>query len=110
MLAAWGISKMGSRINLHFERLLSESQIKQTGKNGDIVFWNNDIDPEIYEGYRVATIHRQKRDAEDLPLDEIANGVKEILINQISLPTEDLIREAAKLFGLHEPARRWSLP
>lgn len=99
VLAAWGISKMGSRINVHFERLLSEFQIKQTGNNGDIVFWNNQSDPENYEGYRVATIHGQKRDAEDLPSDEIANGVKEILTHQISLPKEDLIREAAKLFG-----------
>ena len=99
VLAAWGISKLGSRINVHFERLLSESQIKQTGKNGDIVFWNNTIDTENYQGYRVATINGQKRDAEDLPSDEIANGVKEILNNQISLPKEDLIREASKLFG-----------
>ena len=74
-------------------------EIKQTDKNEDVVFWNSTLDSENYEGYRVATINGQKRDAEDIPSDEIANGVKEILNNQISLPKEDLIREASKLFG-----------
>ena len=79
--------------------LLSQMEIKQTDKNEDVVFWNSILDPENYEGYRVSTINEQKRDAEDIPSDEIANGVKEILNNQISLPKEDLIREASKLFG-----------
>ena len=30
---------------------------------------------------------------------EITTGIKDILLNQISLPNEDLIREVAKLFG-----------
>ncbi|MEO7047031.1 MAG: DUF3320 domain-containing protein, partial [Ferruginibacter sp.] len=99
VLAAWGISKLGSRIRAHFDMLLSQMEIKQKGKNEDLVFWNNTSDPENYEEYRVATINGEKRDAEDLLSDEIANGIKEILINQISLPRQDLIREAAKLFG-----------
>jgi hypothetical protein len=45
------------------------------------------------------TIAGQKRDAEDIPAEEIANGVKEILTHQISLPKDDLVREASKLFG-----------
>lgn len=99
VLTAWNISKFGSRIKAHFEILLSQLQIKQTDKNEDVVFWNSTLVPEDYEEYRVATINGQKRDAEDIPSDEIANGVKEILNNQISLPKEDLIREASKLFG-----------
>ncbi|MEO9146930.1 MAG: DUF3320 domain-containing protein, partial [Ginsengibacter sp.] len=99
VLAAWGISKLGSRIKAHFEMLLSQMEIKQTDKSEDVIFWNNTLNSENYEGYRVATINGQKRDAEDIPADEIANGVKEILGNQISLPTEDLIRESSKLFG-----------
>ena len=99
VLTAWGISKLGTRINAHFERILAECEIKQTGENGDIVFWNSTLDPTIYQGYRVATINGQKRNAEDIPAEEIANGIKEILSNQISLPKEDLIREASKLLG-----------
>ena len=40
-----------------------------------------------------------RRDAEDIPAEEIANGVKGILSHQISLLKEDLVREASKLFG-----------
>ena len=99
VLAAWGISKLGARINAQFEKLLAESALTQTGKNGDIVFWKNTQHPENYKDFRVMTITGQKRDAEDIPVDEIANGVKEILSHQISLPKEDLVREASKLFG-----------
>ncbi|CAN5752091.1 DUF3320 domain-containing protein [soil metagenome] len=99
VLAAWGISKLGTRIKAQFERLLAESELNQTGENGDIVFWKHGFIPLQYEGYRVTTTNGQKRDAEDIPPEEIANGIKEILNHQISLPKEDLVREASKLFG-----------
>ena len=99
VLAAWGISKLGTRINAQFERLIAESALTQTTKNGDIVFWKNTQHRNNYTGFRVMTITGHKRDAEDIPADEIANGVKEILTHQISLPNEDLVREASKLFG-----------
>jgi very-short-patch-repair endonuclease len=99
LLSAWGISKLGARINAQFEKLLAESALTQTGKNGDIVFWKNTQHRDHYEGFRVMTIAGQKRDAEDIPAEEIANGVKEILTHQISLPKDDLVREASKLFG-----------
>ena len=99
VLAAWGISKLGARINAQLERLLSESELTQTGQNNDIVFWKNTRHPENFIDFRVMTIAGQKRDAEDIPAEEIANGVKEVLSHQISLPKEDLVREASKLFG-----------
>jgi len=64
-----------------------------------LFFWNKALDPENYEGYRVATLNGLKRDAEHIPAEEVANGLKEILSNQISLPKEDLLREGSKLFG-----------
>ena len=99
VLSAWGISKLGARINAQFEKLLSESNLKQTGIDGNLVFWNNTQDPINYNEYRVATSNGQKRDAEDIPAEEIANGVKDILSHQVSLPIDDLVREASKLFG-----------
>jgi hypothetical protein len=47
----------------------------------------------------VSANEAQKRDAGDLPPEEVANGVKLILQNQISLLRGDLVRETAKLFG-----------
>ncbi|MBC7759505.1 MAG: DUF3320 domain-containing protein, partial [Phormidesmis sp. FL-bin-119] len=99
VLSAWGISKLGARINAQFEKLLSESNLKQSGKAANLVFWNNTQDPTNYADYRVATSSGQKRDAEDIPEEEIANGIKDILSHQVSLPIDDLVRETSKLFG-----------
>ncbi len=99
VLAAWGISKLGTRINAQFEQYLLELNFIQTGEKENPVFWNNEVSAEIYSAYRVSTVNGQKRDAEDIPVEEIANGIREILRHQLSLPKEELIREGAKLFG-----------
>ena len=99
VLAAWGITKMGTRIYTHFDLLINECNITKTGNDPDAVYWNSAGDAENYNGFRVSTSSGVKRDAEDLPAEEIANGVKHILGNQISLPMADLIRETAKVFG-----------
>lgn len=44
-----------------------------------VVFWSEKVKPNEYLGYRVSTVNGQKRDAEDIPPEEIANAVKEIL-------------------------------
>ncbi len=99
VVSAWGISKIGTRINAHFERLLNESDLTETKFADSRVFWNDKVNPDNYIGYRVSTINGQKRDADDLPPEEVANGIKEILGHQISLPEEDLVRETSRLFG-----------
>ena len=38
-------------------------------------------------------------DAEDIPIEEIANAVKEILSHQVSLPQNELGREVSRLFS-----------
>ena len=39
------------------------------------------------------------RDAADLPPEEIANAIQQILINTISLPLPDLAKACAQVFG-----------
>lgn len=99
VLSAWGISKMGSRISTQFDQLLKQFHLKQTGSGKNIFYWNVSQNPDKYEVYRISKHDSQKRDAIDLPPEEVANGVKEILINQISLPKDELVRETARLFG-----------
>ncbi len=99
VLSAWGTPRMGSRIASYFDGLLSQIHYLQSQSDTSIFLWNITQQPEQYAGYRIAKSDAQKRDAEDLPPEEIANAVKAILKQQISLPTADLIRETAKLFG-----------
>ena len=99
VLLGWGITRMGSRIAMHFEVIFKELNLQQTNDNGNIIFWRNDQQPENYQHYRLPPNEMLKRDASDLPSHEVANGVKAVLQNQISLTKDDLIRETAKLFG-----------
>lgn len=99
VLSAWGIARMGKSINAHFDTLFSELEIKQIEHGKNIFLWNKEHDPHSYDKYRIAKVEEQKRDADDLPPEEIANGVKDVLKNQISLPEADLVREVSRLFG-----------
>lgn len=99
VLSAWGISRLTARITLHLESFFATMGIKQTAEGPRNIFWNNQQQPDAYKIYRVPAVDNQKRDADDLPLTEIANAVNAILTNQISLTKADLVRETAKLFG-----------
>lgn len=99
ILNAWAISRNGARLNSHLEGLFSDIKIRQTKYNDNIFFWREEQHPSVYSIYRSAKNDNEKREADDLPPEEIANAVKKILKEQISLSKEDLIREAAKLFG-----------
>ncbi|WP_217602333.1 DUF3320 domain-containing protein [Chitinophaga sp. GbtcB8] len=99
VLAAWGISRMGTRINFHFEGLFNQLDIEQTTYGDKTFFWKKGQQAKDFTVYRIAATEAAKRDADDLPPEEIATAVREILKNQISLSQPDLIREAAKAFG-----------
>ncbi|MEO3402981.1 DUF3320 domain-containing protein [Mucilaginibacter sp. CAU 1740] len=99
VLAAWGISRQGARVAAHFDAIYRQMNIRQESSAYNTFFWKNGQEPGQYSIFRVAGNESQKRDAEDLPPEEIANGVLEILHNQIGLSKNDLVRETAKLFG-----------
>ncbi|WP_078349696.1 DUF3320 domain-containing protein [Mucilaginibacter pedocola] len=99
VLSAWGISRMGARISTHFDSIISQMALQSTGNGQNTFYWGNGQNPDSYSQYRVPLNDAQKRDADDLPPQEIANAVRQILINQISLAQPDLVREAAKVFG-----------
>ncbi|MCK9452027.1 MAG: DUF3320 domain-containing protein [Bacteroidales bacterium] len=99
IINAWGISRLGVRLNEYLSTLYSTLSLTQTNQNGTLFYWHKDQEPEHYAIFRVAGEEDQKRNAEDLAKEEITCGIKEVLINQISLPEDDLIREVAKIFG-----------
>jgi len=99
VLSAWGISRLGTRISAHFDQIFAEMDLRESGDAANRFFWKQDHDPQAYQGWRASSEDAQKRDAEDLPPEEIANVIKQILSHQISLPVADLSRETARLFG-----------
>ncbi|HEX7583182.1 MAG TPA: DUF3320 domain-containing protein [Prolixibacteraceae bacterium] len=99
ILTAWGITRLGVRLNDYLESLYTQLSLRYNHQNGTFFYWKQEQNPELYKTFRIPMSEAQKRNAEDLPKEEIAAGLIEILTNQISLPEDDLIKETARLFG-----------
>lgn len=96
---SFGIARAGSRIQKYLVQMLSAAKLQTTTQNGERFYWTPKQNPDRYEIYRVAGEGDNKRDARDLPQQEIANAAVAVLQNQIGLPEEDLVRETARLLG-----------
>lgn len=96
---SFGFSRAGSRIQAYLARVISRARLSFTLQRGERFYWTREQDPDHYTEYRVAGTGMDKRDAADLPLQEIANAAAAILRSQIGLPREDLMRETAHLLG-----------
>ena len=99
ILNAWGISRLGVRLNEYLNSIYSIMELKNTNQNGVNFYWNKEQEPTKYNLFRVPGEDNSKRDANDLAREEIICGIIDVLTNQISLPEEDLIREVARIFG-----------
>jgi hypothetical protein len=99
VLAAWGVSRLGARIQSRFEQVFSAMQLNTTqDQDGNTCFWKEEQIPGAYADFRVPDSEAERRNAEDLPAPEVSNAVREILTTQISMPEDDLVRETGKLF------------
>ena len=96
---SFGITRAGSRIQRYLVQLLSAFDVSITLQQGERFYWTSRQDPEQYTEYRVAGDDEDKRDARDLPEQEIANAAAAVLHSQVGLPKEDLVRETARLLG-----------
>jgi hypothetical protein len=100
LLEAWGIGRMGGRLQRRFDELLDLAKLNQNKEsNQDSCFWRIEQSSEEYSDYRIFAPDQTKRSIEEIPEKELINGLTHVLQQLISLPEEDLIREAAKEFG-----------
>ncbi|SEU27784.1 DUF3320 domain-containing protein [Paenibacillus sp. NFR01] len=99
VLQAWGISRTGSRIEKRFDEVFAKLKLATTKREKAVFFWPTSISPNSYTEFRVAFTENERRNAEDLPPEEIANAIKHVLSSQISLPKEDLLKETVKQLG-----------
>lgn len=96
ILSAWHISRLGPRIETHFDILFKNTYYyyKKT-THGRTFFWKNREQMLSYQIFRPIS----ERTASDLPPEEVANAIKYVVASQISLPIKDLSRMTAQLFG-----------
>ncbi|PUA34785.1 DNA helicase [Paenibacillus elgii] len=99
VLQAWGMSRTGSRIERRFDEVFAKLRLTKTEHDQTVFFWPQSTTPHTYAKFRVSLQENERRNAEDMPPEEIANAIKHVLTGQISLPREDLLKETVKLLG-----------
>lgn len=99
VLASWGISRMGSRLERRLNEIIGILDVKETITNQNTFYWNYTQQPNEYRLFRVPSSDETRRNFEDIPKEEIANAIRHSLENQVSLLRSDLIKEVYKLFG-----------
>ena len=94
-----GIARAGSRIQAHLDGILRDMNPRTTQQDGVTFYWRVDQDPDCYCTFRTSGEGECKRDVRDVPVQEIANAVCTVLLEQISMTCDDLIRETARKLG-----------
>jgi hypothetical protein len=96
----WGIGKIGSKVAKRISQIASSANITKTKTEGRIFLWPPGVDPGDYKIFRVpGNDDNTRRNADELPPEEIANAALSIIENQVSMPADDLVSETARMFG-----------
>ena len=95
ILSEWGISRLGPRIDAYLETIFDTLHLYRIEHDGLVFCWKDEAQYRSYTEYRPDS----ERDAADLPPEETANAIRQILTDSISLPLPDLIKACAQIFG-----------
>jgi very-short-patch-repair endonuclease len=93
---AWGVGRMTERVRSRVERILQLVDHREH----DGALWAPGVDPAGWRGFRASQPGNADREAEQLPSVEIVNAMVWVLEQHGSLSEEDLMREAARVFGI----------
>ncbi|MBR7108092.1 MAG: DUF3320 domain-containing protein [Lentisphaeria bacterium] len=96
---AWGFSRTGGNIQRVLDECLPKN-LETTQHGEDRVFWSAEQTAAGYSVYRVGNSDETKRTIDEIPPEELANAMYEVLIDFNSCEKEILFRETVKLFGL----------
>ena len=95
IMQTFGIARMGDRLTGYMDRFLAKEGLKRTSVGGDIFYWKDILPMGEYKTFR----NRHDREPLDIAPEEASNAICKVLIDQGSLPEEELIKCAAKIFG-----------
>jgi very-short-patch-repair endonuclease len=105
--AHWGFQQASEKLKERVQKLLPEDEVRAYASGSNVFLWSVGTNPDTYENFRVAnTSPESLRDAEDLPVEEVANAVLFLLRQHISAPEKELARETGRLFGFQRPGGR----
>ncbi len=98
---AWGFTRAGGSITDILRKCLPDDLI-MTEFADKRVFWPRNVFPAKYRDYRVGTDRDSKRAIDEIPPEELANAMYEILVDFTSCDREVLFRETIRLFGFNK--------
>lgn len=95
-VAAWGLGRTTDRVRERVRSALPKTVVQRAD-----VLWPAGLDPDSYSVFRVPEPGDEaaRRDGDELPVVEVANAMAWLLGQHGSLGEDDLLREAARLFG-----------
>ncbi|MES2644208.1 MAG: DUF3320 domain-containing protein [Myxococcota bacterium] len=99
--AAWGFARTGARLNGTLDQVLRGMVTRREVIRRGGFLWRPDQDPRTWPTVRGAAEDGTRRDADELPPEEVANAMAYVLLREVSLPAADLHRAGARIFELH---------
>jgi hypothetical protein len=97
---AWGFARAGGNIAAVLRECLPED-LTSTANADEPVCWPRNVSPADYRDYRVGTDRDSKRAIDEIPPEELANAMYEVLVDFASCEHDVLFRETIRLFGLN---------
>ena len=97
VVQSFGIARPTGRIQAHMETILSAMALPTTTQNDQLFYWLPDQGPEVYSGFRCNG--EDRRDIREVAVQELANALRHVLSEQLSMSREDLLRQTVKLLG-----------
>ncbi|WP_232509307.1 DUF3320 domain-containing protein [Mycetohabitans rhizoxinica] len=97
---AWGLSRVGSRIEAHLIAVMPKQVTRTTDK--DITFyWPGHANPSTWEGIRVPGGDPEtRRSIDEISLEELGNAAMYILMQQGGTSQEGLVKAVCRLLGV----------
>jgi hypothetical protein len=96
---AWGFSRTGGNIQKILDACMP-SDFETSLYGEDRVIWAKNQTSSEYSFYRAGNSEETKRAIDEIPPEELANAMYEVLIDFNSCEKDTLFRETVKLFGL----------
>ncbi len=100
VVKAWGFARAGGSIAAVLRQCIPVN-VTTTRAFDEPVFWPQGTLPSNYFEYRVGTDKETKRAIDEIPPEELANAMYEVLVDFASCEHDVLFRETLRVFGLN---------
>ncbi|MBL8910241.1 MAG: DUF3320 domain-containing protein, partial [Archangium sp.] len=97
----WSLKRAPSSLSTNLVTLLKAISVSNRPVSRDGFLWPASMQPDAWRGYRVSDPNNaeDRRESEDIALEELANCADALLARYGQMPREDLARALAKRFG-----------